>query len=262
MAESYTGTCAPLSATMSLCASRVDSLRTECTKSYGTLTQWPGPCECSYYAQDLPCFDEQALCADQAWTQVPQWFRDGVTSCIMKDAAYTIRAQLGTFENPFTVESIKGVLSGSTTPMAQPSSTSAGGPSSTGSSPAATSAAQLDDEGDGVSGGAVAGIVVGVIAILAVAILALIWTRRRKRRVRASPAQEEHRKAELPGQSVEKKIAWSEPMELSTSQSILEISGSAKYEIGTPEIRHELPGCEPKLDSRDGSRETELCSGS
>jgi hypothetical protein len=56
------------------------------------------------------CFDEQALCASQAWSQVPQWFRDGVTTCLAKDAKYTIRAELGTFEVPFTIAGLAGSL--------------------------------------------------------------------------------------------------------------------------------------------------------
>jgi hypothetical protein len=72
MPESYTGACLAVQSTMQSCASRIDSLRTECTKSYGSLTAWPGPCECTYYAQDLMCFDEQELCALQAWSQVPE----------------------------------------------------------------------------------------------------------------------------------------------------------------------------------------------
>jgi hypothetical protein len=48
---------------MNACAKRWDHIRTEC-KNSNTLsnTVWPGPCECAYFANDLPCFDDQALC--------------------------------------------------------------------------------------------------------------------------------------------------------------------------------------------------------
>lgn len=151
MAETYIGNCVAVQGTIQSCASRVDSLRTECTKSYGSLTAWPGPCECTYYAQDLMCFDEPALCASQAWSQVPAWFRDGVTTCLAKDAAYTIRAQLGAFSNPFTVSGLAGSL--------QRAQSTTAGPGSTSSLPTQTTTPGA--ETNHLSSGTVAGIVVG-----------------------------------------------------------------------------------------------------
>jgi hypothetical protein len=145
MPDTYSGVCSPLQSTMESCASRIDSLRQDCTRSYGTLTAWPGPCECSYYAQDLMCFDEQELCASQVWTQVPSWFRDGVTSCLGKDENYTVRAQLGTYSDPFTVVGLAGSL-------ATPTGTNDTGASAT-ASPGATisglssSTAEITDVG-------------------------------------------------------------------------------------------------------------------
>lgn len=49
------------------------------------------------------CFDEQELCASQAWSQVPAGFKEGVTLCLAKDENYTVRAQLGPYSDPFTV---------------------------------------------------------------------------------------------------------------------------------------------------------------
>ncbi|KAF2727992.1 hypothetical protein EJ04DRAFT_122520 [Polyplosphaeria fusca] len=133
--ETYTdASCNAVVPTMSSCASRWDSIRTECTKSITTNTVWPGPCECGYYTNDLECFDEQALCAVQVWSQVPQWFRDGVTSCLMKDASYTIRAQLGEWQNPFLISGLAGNAVtdyGSSTSTRESRSTSAGSISST-----------------------------------------------------------------------------------------------------------------------------------
>ncbi|KAH8651550.1 hypothetical protein BGZ60DRAFT_533897 [Tricladium varicosporioides] len=129
-AETYTGSCLQVTDSMQVCASRWDSIRTECTKTVTTNTIWPGPCECSYYANDLPCFDEFAICAYQAWTQVPSWFREGVTSCIMKVPGYTIRAQLGNEENPFTIASLTNGI----TETVKSGSASSGGISTSSSS--------------------------------------------------------------------------------------------------------------------------------
>ncbi|KAF6826425.1 hypothetical protein CMUS01_09452 [Colletotrichum musicola] len=180
MGESYTGACAAVQVTMESCAKRVDSLRTDCTKSYGSLTNWPGPCECTYYAQDLMCFDEQALCASQVWTQVPEWFRDGVTSCLAKDAEYTIRAELGTFSNPFTVSGLAGSI--------QRAQTSTAGPGSTSSLPTQTTNPGM---GPGqLSGGAIAGIVIGSLAGVSLILGAVYLLWRRRRRLRKTRAGE------------------------------------------------------------------------
>ncbi|KAF6803668.1 hypothetical protein CSOJ01_10744 [Colletotrichum sojae] len=183
MGESYTGACAAVQGTMESCAKRVDSLRTDCTKSYGSLTNWPGPCECTYYAQDLMCFDEQALCASQVWTQVPEWFRDGVTSCLAKDAEYSIRAELGTFSNPFTVSGLAGSI--------QRAQTSTAGPGSTSSLPTPTTSPRV--ESDQLSGGAIAGIVIGSLAGVSLILGAvyLLWRRRRRQsKTRASESDD------------------------------------------------------------------------
>jgi hypothetical protein len=61
--ETYTNAaCITATPAMNACAKRWDSIRTECTKSNTLNTIWPGPCECAYFANDLPCFDDQALC--------------------------------------------------------------------------------------------------------------------------------------------------------------------------------------------------------
>lgn len=183
MSESYTGACLAVQNTMQSCAARIDSLRTECTKSYGSLTAWPGPCECTYYAEDLMCFDEQELCASQAWSQVPAWFREGVTSCLAKDGNYTVRAQLGTYSDPFTVAGLAGSLATTTGNAngSNTSSTASPGAAVTGSSTTngtmAVGAARL-------AGGSIAGVAVGAVAGLGlIATGAYLFYRRRKSKV-------------------------------------------------------------------------------
>ncbi|EME80517.1 uncharacterized protein MYCFIDRAFT_208611 [Pseudocercospora fijiensis CIRAD86] len=95
--ETYTGLCTrSVQSTFQSYVQRVDSLRQECTKSYGT---------------DSMCFDEQKLCASQEWPQVPQWLRDGVTTCLARDADYTVRAHSGTYS--FIVTSLASSLASS-----------------------------------------------------------------------------------------------------------------------------------------------------
>lgn len=181
MPESYTGACLAVQSTMQSCASRIDSLRTECTKSYGTLTAWPGPCECTYYSQDLMCFDEQELCASQVWSQVPAWFREGVTTCLAKDENYTVRAQLGTYSNPFTVVGLAGSLATTTASINGTGTSSSASPGATISGPSSSTAETANVGSAVMSGGVIAGVVVGCIAGLGlVALGAYILYRRRK----------------------------------------------------------------------------------
>jgi hypothetical protein len=66
--ETYTNSeCNNALSTMGSCASQWDSIRIACKSAVTTNTVWPGPCECGYFANDLPCFDDQALCAAQVW---------------------------------------------------------------------------------------------------------------------------------------------------------------------------------------------------
>ena len=167
MSESYTGACLAVQDTMQSCASRIDSLRTECTKSYGTLTAWPGPCECTYYAQDLMCFDEQELCASQAWSQVPAWFRQGVTSCLAKDENYTVRAQLGTYSDPFTVVGLAGSLATTTLNANGTDMSATASPGATIPGPSSSEAGTTSVGSAGMAGGVIAGITIGSVAGLA-----------------------------------------------------------------------------------------------
>jgi hypothetical protein len=57
-----------MSATMGACAVQWESVRVASSLAVTTFFVWPGTCECGYYANDLPCFDEQKMCADQVWT--------------------------------------------------------------------------------------------------------------------------------------------------------------------------------------------------
>jgi hypothetical protein len=66
--ETFTNSeCNNARSTMGSCASQWDSIRIACKSAVTTNTVWPGPCECGYFANDLPCFDDQALCAAQVW---------------------------------------------------------------------------------------------------------------------------------------------------------------------------------------------------
>jgi hypothetical protein len=209
VAETYTNAaCNAVEATMGSCAQRWDSIRTECTNSVTTNTIWPGPCECSYYANDLPCFDEQAACANQVWTQLPQWFRDGVTSCLMKDESYTIRAQLGSVENPFSTTGIAGNVTRATAAqtgrmISSPTVSSTTGsfnvPSATTNShstiytPLSTSATVSGIQrasSSGFSAGSKAGIGVGITIGILTTIALAVWLVKRKRRSLSDEATE------------------------------------------------------------------------
>ncbi|KAF1919298.1 hypothetical protein BDU57DRAFT_527344 [Ampelomyces quisqualis] len=184
--ETFTNSaCAAATPAMNSCAKRWDSIRTECTKKVTTNTVWPGPCECAYYANDMPCFDEQALCADQAWTQVPQWFRDGVSSCLMKDAGYTVRANLGSgvgvMGNPFTVKDLPGRAT-----RTVDAGVVTGTPAQTGANAALASATSAADVGEGLSTGAKAGFGVGIgVGVVLIAVIAFSIARNRKKTVPA-----------------------------------------------------------------------------
>jgi hypothetical protein len=136
------------------------------------------------------CFDEQELCASQVWTQVPSWFRDGVTSCLAKDENYTVRAQLGTFSDPFTVAGLAGSL-------ATPTGTNGTGASAT-ASPGATisglssSTAGITDAGsDEMSGGAIAGAVIGSVAGLSLVVIGAFLLYRRRRKPKLAISEED-----------------------------------------------------------------------
>jgi hypothetical protein len=137
------------------------------------------------------CFDEQELCASQVWTQVPTWFRDGVTSCLGKDENYTVRAQLGTFSDPFTVAGLAGSL-------ATPTGTNDTGLSAT-ASPGATisglsssTAGTTDVGSDAISGGAIAGAVVGSVSGAALVVVgAFLLYRRRKTKLKLATSEED-----------------------------------------------------------------------
>lgn len=179
MSESYTGACLAVQSTMQSCALRIDSLRTERTKSYGTLTAWPGPCECTYYAQDLMCFDEQKLCASQAWSQVPAWFREGVTSCLEKDENYTVRAQLGSYSDPFTVVGLARSLATTTVNANGTDMSSTARPGATISGPSSSAAGTINASSTSMASGVIAGITIGSIAGLSLIAMGAFFLRRR-----------------------------------------------------------------------------------
>jgi len=222
--ESYTGACAISSIYSSFqeCAHRADSLRAICTSSYGSLTVWPGPCECSFYAQDLACFDEKTFCASQIWSQASQWFRDGVTTCLGNDKNYEVKAQIGTFENPFTITGLPGI--NATISSACPASTSAlATPTGNGTARGALSPS-FPLSSTKLSSGAIAGAVIGsFIGCLLVALAAYLFLRQAKKK-RDMEAEAEREKNLVP--------------ELHDKDAIIHMKE-------TKENCHEMPQAEP-----------------
>jgi hypothetical protein len=217
--ETFTNSaCISATPAMNECAKRWDSIRVECKKNVTTNTVWPGPCECAYYANDLPCFDEQAFCAAQVWTQVPQWFRDGVSSCIMKDATYTVRANLGSVGNPFTITNLPGLAT-----RTIDTGVTLGTPAQTGASAAMPSATRGTDVSEGLSTGEKAGFGVGIgLGVVLVAVMAFFIARSRRKPVVTPDA--------------EKRVP--SPAELNHDETqIYQLSSK------TANAKSELPGC-------------------
>tara|TARA_R110002003_G_scaffold189_2_gene14709 strand:+ start:6297 stop:7133 length:837 start_codon:yes stop_codon:yes gene_type:complete len=184
--ETFTNAeCRAQTTAMNACAKRWDSIRTECTKRVTANTIWPGPCECAYFANDLPCFDEQALCAAQVWTQVPQWFRDGVSSCLMKDAGFTVRAALGSASgvmgNPFTVVGLAGRATRTSASAGTGTGTGVGvGTATPGAGMVRPTGLSVGEEG--LSVGAKAGFGVGIgVGVVMIAVAAFLIVRGRKK---------------------------------------------------------------------------------
>jgi hypothetical protein len=200
-AETYTNPpCITAVPAMNACAKRWDSIRADCTKRNTVNTVWPGPCECAYFANDLPCFDDQALCAAQVWTQVPQWFRDGVSSCIMKDAAYTVRANLGAavgvMGNPFTVVGLAGKATRTVDAGVLTGAPASMGASASVASVSATSIPIVKKD-DGLTVGAKAGFGVGIsVGVVLIAIVA--WMILRNRRKAVVQSQDAEKRAPSP----------------------------------------------------------------
>lgn len=164
MPESYTGACLAVQSTMQSCASRIDSLRTECT----------------YYAQDLMCFDEQELCASQVWSQVPAWFREGVTSCLAKDENYTVRAQLGTYSDPFTIVGLAGSLATTTAYANRTDMSSTASPGATITGPNISTTGATTVGSTRINGGVIAGITIGSVAGLSLLATGVYLLHRRR----------------------------------------------------------------------------------
>jgi hypothetical protein len=232
-AETFTNSeCRAVTSSMNACAKRWDSIRLACKSSVTTNTIWPGPCECAYYANDLPCFDEQAFCAAQVWTQVPQWFRDGVSSCIMKDATYTVRANLGSASgvmgNPFTVTDLPGKATRTNVDAGvvtgQPAQTGAGAVM-----PSPTGVSNVDNR-EGLSTGAKAGFGVGIGAgVILIAVAAFLIARSRKAPVVGDAEKRVSSPVELHDE--EKKIYQ---LKSESADPKMELSGSLspRYEMG------------------------------
>lgn len=87
-----------------------------------------------------------------------------MTSCLAKDGTYTVRAQLGTFSDPFTVAGLAGSLATTTanTNGTDTSLTASPGASLTGPSSSATGATTVGSAR--LTGGVIAGITIGSVA--------------------------------------------------------------------------------------------------
>jgi hypothetical protein len=130
------------------------------------------------------CFDEQESCASQAWSQVPTWFRDGVTTCVAKDRKYTIRAQLGTYSNPFTVVGLAGSLATTTATTNENGTSSTASPGATNTGLSSPTAGIANEGSVTMSGGVIAGVVLGTAAGLGlIATGAYLLYRHRKSRL-------------------------------------------------------------------------------
>lgn len=126
------------------------------------------------------CFDEEELCASQAWSQVPAWFRDGVTSCLAKDENYTVRAQLGTYSDPFTVVGLAGSLATTTGSTNGTGTSSTASPGATISGPTSSTAEATFVASAAMSGGAIVGVVVGCTSGLALVAFGAFFLYRRR----------------------------------------------------------------------------------
>lgn len=228
--ETFTDSaCRAATTAMNSCAQRWDSVRQECKERISTNTVWPGPCECSYFANDLPCFEEEAICAPQVWTQVPQWFRDGVTSCIMQDMSYTIRANLGfaagVMGNPFTVKDLRGSMPRTSSSINVGVITVTATAGATASIPSQTGAPQRENEQ--MSRGAKAGFGVGIgVGVILIAIVAFLIVRNRKKRIPTTDAERKLSPIELHNNDSHMHQVSSD-----TIYSRNELQGTPKFEL-------------------------------
>jgi hypothetical protein len=183
----------------------------------------------------MPCFDEQALCAAQVWTQVPQWFRDGVSSCLMKDAGFTVRANLGSatgvMGNPFTVRDLPGRLTRTTASVRVMETGGARtGAGISPSIPSQTSMATSKPREEEMSIGAKAGFGVGIgLGVILIAVAAFLLVRSRRRPI---PIEDAEMKRAMSPAELHSTMA---PAELHDAH-IKEIAGDAVYP------RNEMPG--------------------
>ena len=110
------------------------------------------------------CFDEQELCASQAWSQVPAWFREGVTSCLAKDKNYAVRVQLGTYSDPFTNIDLAGSLATTTVNANATDMSSTATPGPTISGPSSSAAGTTNADSTRMTGDGIVGITIGSVA--------------------------------------------------------------------------------------------------
>jgi hypothetical protein len=127
------------------------------------------------------CFDEQELCASQAWSQVPAWFREGVTSCLAKDENYTVRAQLGTYSDPFTVSGLAGSLATTTANTNGTDMSSTASPGATISGPISSAVGSPIASSTRMVGGVIAGAVIGAVAGLSLIATGVYLLHRRRK---------------------------------------------------------------------------------
>jgi hypothetical protein len=173
-------------------------------------------------------------------SQVPQWFRDGVTSCIMKDRSYTIRAQLGTFSNPFHSSVYTGIA-GALQTFTPTSAQTGGSISSPTASPTTPVLSDTDPlvKTDTLSTGTKAGIGIGVSNFfLLLGALVVFLIRRRRGLVKAAEMDEGKEKSKDLDSVFEEDRRIYEVASKELERG-LELGGRPRFELESP-IRHEL----------------------
>jgi len=158
-----------------------------------------------------------------------------VTTCLGNDRNYEVKAQLGTFENPFTVTGLVG--SNDTRTSASPVSTRA----------TVTSTSHPTSSSPTISSGAIAGAVIGSTIgffLIALAIYLLLRQAKRRRDVEAEAEREKNRIPELHEDDAiihmketkdnSHELPQAEPPELNGDEYALEADSGQIYELEGP----------------------------
>jgi hypothetical protein len=90
--------------------------------------------------------------------------RDGVTSCLATNENYTVRAQLGTYSDPFTVAGHAGGLATTTATANMTATSSTASPGATAAGPSSSATEMSTTDSTRMAGGVIAGVTIGSIA--------------------------------------------------------------------------------------------------